>query len=190
MFDVDRFIEQCLVASKEHDPRRAMREVLTETLERPGPVAAALGTEVGGIFVLHNTPDLTVLNVIWAPEMQLPPHDHRMWATIGIYAGAEDNKMFKRGPDRIQPAGSHALRERDVLSLGAEAIHAVRNPARRFTGAIHVYGGDFVHLPRSQWDPDSLIEEAWDMARFQDLFRRANEQWRAQLGHDVDESAN
>ena len=42
-----------------------------------------------------------VLNVVWAPRMSIYPHDHRMWAVIGIYGGAEDNTLFRRGPQGL-----------------------------------------------------------------------------------------
>jgi len=66
----------------------------------------------------------------------------------------------------------------------------VNNPLERFTGAIHVYGGDFVNQPRSQWDPDTLLEEPYNLAEVQRLFAAANEKWRAQLGHDLEETFN
>src|SRR5439155_14084473 len=125
---------------------------------------------------------LTVLNAIWAPGMKLYPHDNQLWAVIGIYGGVEDNTLYRRGPERIVPAGGREIRESDVLALGADAIHAVANPERRFTGAIHIYGGDFVNQPRSQWDPDTLIEQPYDLARTRRLFAEANEAWAAQLG--------
>jgi predicted metal-dependent enzyme (double-stranded beta helix superfamily) len=139
--------------------------------------------------VLFNSPELTVLNVVWAPCMSLYPHDHRMWAVIGIYGGAEDNTLFRRGPNGIVRSGFKEVRERDVFSLGADAIHSVDNPMRRFTGAIHVYGGDFVNQPRSQWDPDTLAEQPYDAVRVRSVFAEANSAWSAQIGHDLDQEA-
>jgi predicted metal-dependent enzyme (double-stranded beta helix superfamily) len=190
MFDTDTLIAECRDALDEPDPRRAVREVLVRALERPEPVAAALGRTTAGIEILHSSPELTVANVIWAPEMSIYPHDHRMWAVIGIYGGAEDNTLYKRGPERIRPAGGRSLRDRDVLALGAEAIHAVSNPQRRYTGAIHIYGGDFVNQPRSQWDPDTLIEQPYDLEQVRRLFDAANAEWAAQVGTDVDEEVH
>jgi predicted metal-dependent enzyme (double-stranded beta helix superfamily) len=187
MFDLDAFLADCQAAADDGDPRGAIREVLVRTLEARDDVSAALAKNEGGLNVLHSAPDLTVLNVIWAPHMTLYPHDHRMWAAIGIYGGAEENLLYRRGAERIQPAGERMLDTGDVLGLGRDAIHAVHNPRDTFTGAIHVYGGDFVHEPRSQWDPDTLLEGTWDMAEVQRLFAAANEEWRAQLGHDLDE---
>jgi len=189
MFDVDTLVSECLAVVHEKDAQRSVRDILTRTLQKPAPVQSALGKDWGGLDILYNSPDLTVLNAIWAPGMKLYPHDHRIWAVIGIYGGVEDNTLYRRGPERIEPAGGRAIRESDVLSLGADAIHSVANPERKFTGAIHIYGGDFVNQPRSQWDPDTLIEQPYDLAQIQRLFAEANETWRSQLGQDLDESA-
>lgn len=187
MFEVEAFVGECRVAVQDADPRGAIRELLSRTLEARSQVSEALAREEGGINVIHNGPGLTVLNVIWAPHMTLPPHDHRMWAAIGIYDGAEENRLYRRGADRIQPAGERTLDTGDVFGLGRDAIHAVHNPRSVFTGAIHVYGGDLVNEPRSVWDPDTLSEGPYDLAEIQDRFAAANQEWRVQLGHDLDE---
>lgn len=189
MFDLDTFLADCRETLGENDPRRAIRELLVRTLEKPSTVGDALGKDRGGIEVVYNAEDLTVLNVIWAPGMNLLPHEHRMWAAIGIYGGTEDNTLYRRGPERIAPSGGRELHESEVLVLGSDAIHSVRNPERRFTGAIHVYGGDFVNTPRSQWDPDTLMEQPYDFAYVQSLFAAANAEWAAQAGHELDDRA-
>ena len=188
MFNIDNLIEQCRGAVAEDDPRSAVRELLLPLLERPSAVAEVLGREEGGMEVLYNAPDLTVVNVIWAPHMTIYPHDHRMWATIGVYGGVEENTLYRRGPERIQPAGGRVLETGDVFSLGPDAIHDVANRRAAFTGAIHVYGGDFVNAPRSQWDPDTLFEQPYDLAEVRRRFAAANQEWREQLGHDLDEA--
>jgi hypothetical protein len=45
------------------------------------------------------------------------------------------------------------------------------------TGAIHVYGGDFVAQPRSQWAPPDLLEEPYDVERVNRVFADANGAW-------------
>ena len=44
------------------------------------------------------------------------------------------------------------------MPLGQDIIHSVTNPIPRLTGAIHVYGGDFFAIERSEWDPETLAE--------------------------------
>jgi predicted metal-dependent enzyme (double-stranded beta helix superfamily) len=178
MFEVQALVASCRQSLLEDDPRRAVRELLVKTLERPGPVAERLGRSQGGLEILFNTSELTVLNVVWAPRMSLYPHDHRMWAVIGIYGGAEANTLFRRGnPKGLVKSGGKVLGEGEVLSLGSDAIHAVENPMARFTGAIHVYGGDFVNQARSQWNPESLEEQPYDATQVRRVFDEANASW-------------
>ena len=45
----------------------------------------------------------------------------------------------------------------------------------RFTGGVHIYGGDFFATTRSQWDPESLDEQPSDGDVIKAIFERANE---------------
>ena len=177
MFDVDALISDCQSAITDVTPPTTVRAVLSRVLSDRSSVVATLGHDEAGIEMLYNAPDLTVLNVIWAPHMSIFPHDHRMWAVIGIYAGVEDNLLYRRAGGRLEKSGGKQLEETDVFALGADAIHSVSNPLNRFTGAIHVYGGDFVAQPRSQWDPVSLTEEPYDAAAVRAVFEEANAAW-------------
>ena len=184
MFDLDQFIAECQQAGAESEPRQAIRDVLQRALERPGDVADALRPTEGGLDLLHHTPELTVLHVVWAPGMRLYPHDHRMWAAIGIYAGREDNEFFRVDAvdterRSLTESGGKVATEGDVLLLGDDTIHAVANPTGRLTGAIHIYGGDFVNQPRSQWGPGPLDERPYDIDVARQQFAEANAAWRA-----------
>jgi predicted metal-dependent enzyme (double-stranded beta helix superfamily) len=187
MFDLDELVAACTVAVRDPDPRGAVRDVVARTLERREDLVTALGRNDAGLDVMYVSPELTILNVVWAPRMTIFPHDHRMAATIGVYGGAEANTLYRRGRERIARAGERTLEAGDVFSLGPDAIHSVANPLGRFTGAIHVYGGDFVTQPRSQWDPDTMREVPYELTELRRRFAEANEEWRAQLGQDLDE---
>ena len=63
---------------------------------------------------------------------------------------------------------------KDADPLGDNIIHSVTNPIPRLTGAIHVYGGDFFAAERSEWDPETLTEQRYDVARAMKLFEDAN----------------
>src|SRR5262245_40215349 len=88
---------------------------------------------------LFHSDSLTILNVIWAPMMTVMPHNHRMWAVIGIYTGREDNIFWRRvrgTPNKIEAVGAKALCEADAEPLGTDIIHSVLNPIDRLTGAM------------------------------------------------------
>lgn len=184
MFDIDQFIDDCQAARAETEPRWAMREVLARALDQPGAVAEALRPTEGGINVLHQADDLTVINVVWAPGMRIYPHDHGMWAAIGIYAGREDNTFYRRSSSgssaqrrTLTESGGKVLTTGDVLLLGDDTIHGVANPGDALTGGIHVYGGDLVNEPRSQWGPGPLVERPYDLDQARREFAEANQAW-------------
>ena len=174
VFDVDRFVADLVRARSEGQP--AVDDVLRRAVSDPGPLRAALG-EPGeaGLSVLHRSSTLTILDVIWAPRMVLLPHDHNMWASIGIYSGREDNILWQRAGSSIEATRAASLSEREVFALAADVIHSVVNPISRHTGAIHVYGGDFFAPGRSEWDPETLAERPFDQEALKQAFRSADE---------------
>ena len=174
MFDLDAFLADCTAARREGEPLRAMKEVLARAVAEPDAVAAALPPERAELVRLHCAPDLTVLKLVWAPGMRLWPHDHRMWAAIGIYSGGEENEFFRRNGTSLTDAGGRSLRPGDVCLLGDDVIHAVENPTTKFAGAIHVYGGDFFREPRSEWGDPPYREQPFDVERLQAHFEAAN----------------
>ena len=178
MFELDRFIADCRDAVASDPSHKTMRETVARAVSDPGAVLRGLGEpKRAAVEALYRGDDLTILNVIWGARMTVMPHNHRMWAVIGIYTGREDNIFWRRIPDaggRIEAAGAKALSERDAEPLGRDIIHSVTNPIPRLTGAIHVYGGDFFAIERSEWDPESLREGRYDLAKNMRLFEDAN----------------
>ncbi|MDB4583998.1 hypothetical protein N9164_12660 [Draconibacterium sp.] len=175
MFDKDRFIEECIAALP--DGQQAVREVVAAAVADSSSVMAALGEpQQAGITPLHRSSELTILNFAWAPCMSLMPHNHQMYAVIGIYSGREDNVYWRRTETSIEAAGAKSLGVGDVATLGSQIIHSVLNPIEKMTCALHVYGGDFFEPeePRSEWDHETLQEQAWDIDRVRTLFARAD----------------
>ena len=111
--------------------------------------------------------------------MVLLPHNHNMWASIGIYTGREDNILWERQGISVTATRAAALSEKQVFGLPADAIHSVTNPIGRLTGAIHIYGGDFFAAGRSEWDAETLRERPWDIEAAQSEFRKAADRFNA-----------
>ena len=176
MFDLDRFIEECRAALAADPSHRRVREAVARAVSEPAAVLAGLGEpRRAQIQKLYHASDLTILNVIWGPMMTVMPHNHQMWAVIGIYSGREDNIFWRRLPGgRLEAAGAKALSVKDAEPLGGNIIHSVTNPIPRLTGAIHVYGGDFFGAERSEWDPETLLEGRYSAEKTMRLFEEAN----------------
>jgi predicted metal-dependent enzyme (double-stranded beta helix superfamily) len=172
--DLERLVEEVERAGKQPDAQPAVHAVLERAVSEPGALLAAIGEpREAGIHTLHRAPDLTILNVVWAPLMVLLPHNHKMWATIGIYTGREDNILWRSAGARVGAFGAAALSEKDVFDLPDDAIHSVVNPIPRLTAAIHVYGGDFFAAARSEWDSETLRERPFDIEGARRVFRES-----------------
>jgi predicted metal-dependent enzyme (double-stranded beta helix superfamily) len=179
MFELDQFIADCRAALAADKSHKSVREVVARAVSDRAATLKGLGEpKRSGIQRLYHSNDLTILNVIWAPHLTFVPHNHQMWAVIGIYTGREDNIFWRRVPDgqsgKLEAAGAKALSEGDAEPLGSNVIHSVTNPIGRLTGAIHVYGGDFFGAERSEWDPETLREGRYDVAKTLRMFEEAN----------------
>ncbi|MBV9829109.1 MAG: hypothetical protein JO001_26100 [Alphaproteobacteria bacterium] len=179
MFDIERFIEECQAAVREDRTHKAARDVLARANSDPAAVLAAMGEPTrAGVTPLYKSGSLTVLNVVWGKRMTIMPHDHRMWAVIGVYTGREDNIFWRRLPGDstglIEAAGAKSLGPGCAEPLGPDVIHSVTNPLGRLTAALHVYGGDFYGVERSDWDPENLRERDYDFALHRRMFEEAN----------------
>jgi predicted metal-dependent enzyme (double-stranded beta helix superfamily) len=178
-FDLDRLVADCRAALAADASHKLVREVVARAIADPGAVMKGLGEPKRAVLQkLHQSPDLTVLNVVWAPGMTIMPHDHRMWAVIGMYTGREDNIFWRRvrgdPGGKVEAAGARSLAAGEAEALGRGIIHSVTNPLPRLTGALHVYGGDFFAAERSEWDPESLLEEPFNVERAVRRFEEAN----------------
>jgi predicted metal-dependent enzyme (double-stranded beta helix superfamily) len=176
MFDLEQFTADCRAALAADSSHRLVREVVARAVSDPSAVLKGIGEpKRSEVQKLYHAPDLTILNVIWGPMMTIMPHNHQMWAVIGIYTGREDNVFWRRLPDgngKVEAAGARALCVGDAEPLGHNIIHSVTNPIPRLTGAIHVYGGDFFAAERSEWGPGKLARRSLRYSKKHEVIRR------------------
>lgn len=191
MFQKDRFVEACKAAVG--DGQQAIREIVLEAVADPSGVIAVLGAPTqAGVYPMYQGDDLTVINFVWAPYMTLLPHNHNMFAVIGLYGGREDNMFWRRidgggGGPELEAAGADSLGVGQVATLGPDIVHSVANPISKLTSAIHVYGGDFFNppTPRVQWDHETLVAAPWDMEHTRKVFRESDVRYNAGIAAGV-----
>lgn len=161
-------------AATESTPLLAVRDVLTRVVSSPAWLQDALPAGPRAELVpLLVSPTISVFKAVWAEGMSVPPHDHLLWGAIGVYAGREDNEYFRRvepGSSALESVSGRSLAVGDVSLMGDDLIHAVSAPV--WTGALHVYGGDFLAKQRSMWVDG--VEEPSDGTRTQAIFEAAN----------------
>ena len=133
MFEIEQFVADCRQAVAGGGGQKAVQELTERAVHEPGPLMKALGEpKQAGVNKIYHSDTLTILNLVWGPYMTLKPHNHNMWACIGIYTGREDNIFWRRiageeGP-QVEAAGADALQAGQCAPLGRDIIHSVTNP--------------------------------------------------------------
>jgi predicted metal-dependent enzyme (double-stranded beta helix superfamily) len=169
---VDRFIQSIREASSQADAQGSVENTLQHALDAWAGPPPWLGPPAKPEFsVLYEAADLTILHIVWPGHLMTEAHDHGMWATIGIYQGRENNIIWRRDGNSIVADDAQTIGMGQVHSLPGDAIHSVTNPLGQFTGAIHVYGGDFMGTLHSEWDPEHLSERPRDMRKAMQAFQ-------------------
>jgi predicted metal-dependent enzyme (double-stranded beta helix superfamily) len=123
-------------------------EGLTEALDRRRVAST-------GPVVVHRSDELTVIGLDVAAGFVSPVHDHRLWAVVGVFVGAEDNVFYRRTAHGVEETGRAVLATGGCLALPADAVHRIANSGGDTMRAVHVYGGDLFATARSQWDDDT-----------------------------------
>ena len=174
-FSAERFVAACREAITQADSQQTVLELVERAVSDPSQIIRAFGAPSrAGIQTLYQSDDLTVLNLSWGPGMSLKPHNHEMWAVIGIYGGREENTFYRRDEDTLRQFGVKELNAGDAVLLGESIIHGVVNPLEQLTCAIHVYGGDFFETPRSEWDPTTFEERPYSVEDTRRVFEESN----------------
>ncbi len=175
--DIGQLIEDCREALQAPDPAAEVAAVLRRALANPRAAVLALGEpNQSGYEPIYRSDTLTIVNAGWRPGLNLPPHNHGLWSVTAVYTGEEQNWFWEAVEGGLGQRGSRLLRAGDVLQLQPQAIHSVGNPGNTYTGALQVYGGDFLSVRFQRWDPESHRMEQTDgeseRLRFKDDNRR------------------
>jgi predicted metal-dependent enzyme (double-stranded beta helix superfamily) len=126
---LEEFVSNCrTIARNESQPMLAMKELI-ERATTDRRLRDELPGKGPGIFTLHRDETITVFQIVVPSGYTSSPHDHRMWAVVGICSGREDNEFFRRTTTTLEPSGGRSIEDGNVLAMGTETIHAVANPA-------------------------------------------------------------
>jgi predicted metal-dependent enzyme (double-stranded beta helix superfamily) len=175
---VRRFIGEVREALAAHPVRDALEHLLpafTDLLADPSwlpddymqPVAE--GGMGGGIatWLLYRAADggLSLFSLVVPPGSATPVHDHLAWGLVGLYAGEQDERVYRRLGDHSHADQGHApleqieqshLRPGDYyLLMPPEGdIHSVATVSKGPSVSIHMLGNDTGCIWRHAYSPD------------------------------------
>jgi predicted metal-dependent enzyme (double-stranded beta helix superfamily) len=113
-----------------------MREILTAAISDSAGIVAIFGKPKRALAQeLHRSSKLTILHIVWPPSFTQTPHNHLLWAEIGVYSGREDHIFWRRCASdpkwSIEATGGGSLCAGSCLSLERDVIHSVTNPSTK-----------------------------------------------------------
>ena len=179
MFDLDCFIAERRAAVSLDPTHKSVREIVARAVSEPTAVIAGLGAPARAeVQKLYNPPELT------NPQRDLGPgHDDH--ATQSPDVGGDRDLHGARGQHLLAPPTGtgwrpHRGRRGEVVGgtgrRGARARHHphCNQPAAAIYGRHPRLRRGFFCRSRSEWDPETLLEQPFDMEKNLRLFEQAN----------------
>lgn len=154
-FDLDQFVTSLRDAAKQGEAPRRVRDLMLEAFRDPDAVAAAMTGFSGEEEILFEDESLSVWYVGFDARKHVPPHDHLVDATIGVYRGEEINHFYLVDDSGLVRKTSKHMSAGDVISLRPDTIHSVETADSDWSYGIHVYLGPLSTISRSLYDWDS-----------------------------------
>ena len=187
--DIRELVDGCREAAGGDTPTQDVSELVADFVHQPN-LPSLLGDRDRSTYeALYRGEDILVLHGVVPPTpAPVAPHDHRMWAVIGVYQGLEHNELFVRAESGgLESVDHFTVGAGDVRTLDASTIHSVQARGDRYLGAIHVYGGDLFVTPRSTWrgDVEYPMDESALPAFFDRLRRHETELGRAMTPDEI-----
>jgi predicted metal-dependent enzyme (double-stranded beta helix superfamily) len=162
-----------LAAAPPADALRRLRPAFAALLADPDwlPAACRAPAEAGGMgggiasWLLSRAGDggLSLFSLVVPPAAATPVHDHLAWGLVGLYAGEQDEEVFRRPPGHggghdapLELAARQHLRPGDfyVLEPPEGDIHRVTTTSAGPSVSIHLLGNDTGCTWRHAYTPE------------------------------------
>ena len=151
-FSIEQLVEELKAASKATSAVAQVRTIMERVFGAPEAVAMHMPDYAEDDVVLYEDDDISIWHCRFQPGVPVPPHDHQVSATIGVYKGTERNDFYKAGADGIVAGNGVDMTPGSVLSIGPSAIHSVVCTSAEPSCGIHVYHGPLTRIDRHLFD--------------------------------------
>lgn len=120
------------------------------------------------VHLLHEEPDhsLAVFASAYAAGRGFPPHDHGTWAIVAGVDGIETDTYWRRLDDgsregyaELEKGVETPVAPGQACAMVTGEIHSVANRTDETTISLHVYGKHVGFIDRSQFDPETNVQE-------------------------------
>ncbi|MEM9915420.1 MAG: hypothetical protein AAF911_10700 [Planctomycetota bacterium] len=172
-FSYDRFVADVRDAAASADaPMAAVQRVMHEAVADPAAVASAVPEREDDELHLFEDASVSIWVCRFRPDVVMPAHEHKMPVVIGGFAGIEKSILYRRVGDELEPIGERSVGPGEVITIGADAIHAVTAEGDQLSHALHVYLGELTKVERDLFDEATGGTVPFTDANFEKLKKR------------------
>ncbi|WP_417518597.1 hypothetical protein [Minwuia sp.] len=146
---LETFVTDARAAAVSDEPTSAVRGVLEDALTRADAFAALIAAQADDEVHLFEDETVSIWTCRFWPDVILPPHEHTIPVHIGVVGGVERNILYRRLYGELLQVFEKEVGRGDMLSMGADGIHAVTAAGPDPSLALHVYLGPLMQVERS-----------------------------------------
>jgi predicted metal-dependent enzyme (double-stranded beta helix superfamily) len=135
----------------------ADREWLPATFQAPAAESGMGGGIATWLIYRSAAGDLSLFSLVVPPGAATPVHDHLAWGLVGLYAGEQDERVYRRDPagGKLDVTERNHIRPGDfyVLLPPDGDIHSVATLTDTPSVSIHLLGNDTGCVWRHAYEP-------------------------------------
>lgn len=149
----DQLIANLKSAAQSENAEASVKALLTDFMRDPQLAKSAVPHYQDDDVIIFEDETISIWFCRFQPGAVVPPHNHLMSATIGVYQGTEQNDLYDRD-DQGLPVfkSSTAIPAGQVVQIAENAIHGVTCTSDVPSEALHVYLGALTTVDRSIFD--------------------------------------
>ena len=153
---IDNLIADLKSAAQTEDAEAKVKALLAHFVRHPEQAKAAMPDYAEDDVILFEDDSISIWFCRFQPGAVVPPHDHKMSATIGVYQGTERNDLYDRDDQNLPVFhSSTSIPAAEVVQIQRDAIHGVTCTSSIPSEALHVYLGALTTVERSIFDVDA-----------------------------------
>lgn len=161
-------------AASSQTPTKAVRQELASVLASTELQNLGLPEQAEDEILLFEDDTVSIWSCRFNPEFVMPPHEHKMEVHIGVVSGQEKNIMFVREDNALKHVKTVIVDAGEVLSIGADGLHAVTASGNAHSHALHVYLGPLTKVKRDLFDWTTGAAVDFTMDNFDTMKRSRN----------------
>ena len=172
VFDLRGFVRDCENAGGELNCADYITARQRYRMINPISMTATLPRYEDEEVLSHADRNITIFLVQLSANVQYPPHNHNMAATIALCYGTEIATYYRLRGSKTEQSVTRTHSAGGIIFLADEAVHAVGNPGTTRSVALHIYYGSLTTVRRKLWNPETGDALPFTEENYLSLLRR------------------